>query len=282
MSRWRWLASVPASLALHGAGLFLILWLFPRETSPPVIVLELSEVAVGNPALPFAPGPQAPARAGPGSYRRSGILASSRSASRPPAPTLPPKPQAESGSPVRTQLSTLAGVDVPRSAAPSPTVKPDRSDGQPTAASAGDGRSDRPGGIGSRENRGGEEALLAGLGQSGHGQNQDLALALPGAGQGGLSAAYGPYLALIRQKIQDSLEYPLAARRRSLTGTVHMEIVIQPTGAIGSVSVLRSSSHSILDEAALDAVRRLPALSFPVELPPRTLRVRLPVVFELR
>jgi TonB family protein len=61
-----------------------------------------------------------------------------------------------------------------------------------------------------------------------------------------------------------------------------MEIVIQPTGAIGPVSLLRSSSHRILDEAAVDTIRRLPPLPFPAELPPRTLRVRLPVVVELR
>ncbi|MBI4562916.1 MAG: energy transducer TonB, partial [Candidatus Rokubacteria bacterium] len=76
--------------------------------------------------------------------------------------------------------------------------------------------------------------------------------------------------------------YPLAAQRRGLSGTVHMEVVILPTGAVGSVSLVRSSSHAILDEAALDTVRGLPLLPFPPELPLRTLRVRLPVVFELR
>ncbi|MBI4242105.1 MAG: energy transducer TonB, partial [Candidatus Rokubacteria bacterium] len=69
---------------------------------------------------------------------------------------------------------------------------------------------------------------------------------------------------------------------RGLTGTVRMEIVVHPDGAIAGVSLLQSSSHPILDQAALDAVRRLQPLPFPAELPPRTLSVRLPVVFELR
>lgn len=113
-------------------------------------------------------------------------------------------------------------------------------------------------------------------------RGQGLALAVPGARPEGLSAEYGPYLARLRRQIQETLEYPLPARRRGLSGTVHVEIVIKPNGVVSQVSVLHSSSHRLLDEAALDAVRRLPPLPFPAELPPRTLRVRLPVVFELR
>ena len=276
MSRGWWFASVPASLALHGAGLLLVLWLFPRDTLLPTIVLELGEVVVGNPALASSPAPQVSARAGRGEYRLAEAAAPLRSIRLAPPPTPPQKPQPESGSPVRTHVAALADMD------------PDRLDSQPMAVLAGDtgsgtGRSDYPSGIGTRGDwGGGGEGPHTLLAQSGKGQNQGLALAVPGAGQGGLSAEYGAYLALIRQRIQDSLEYPPAARRRGLTGTVQMEIVIQPTGAIGSVSLLRSSSHRILDEAALDSVRRLPPFPFPAELPPRTLRVRLPVLFELR
>jgi len=97
-----------------------------------------------------------------------------------------------------------------------------------------------------------------------------------------VNAEYGPYLALLRQRIHQALGYPPAARRRGLAGTVHMEIVIQPDGAVSQVSVLRSSSHQILDEAAVNTIRSLPPLPFPTDLLPRTLRVRLPVVFELR
>jgi len=62
---------------------------------------------------------------------------------------------------------------------------------------------------------------------------------------------------------------------------VYLEITIQTNGAIGTASVVASSSHPLLDEAALETVRHLPPLPFPAELPPRRLRVRLPVIFRL-
>jgi protein TonB len=94
-------------------------------------------------------------------------------------------------------------------------------------------------------------------------------------------AEYGPYLAGLRSQIAESLRYPLAARRRRLTGTVQLEIAIRANGAIAAVDVVASSSHAILDEAALETVRALRPRPFPGDLIPRTLRVRLPVVFSL-
>jgi len=111
-----------------------------------------------------------------------------------------------------------------------------------------------------------------------------FALAVPGGGSvgpGGPGAEYGAYLGGLRQRIQQSLRYPLAARRRGLSGTVHVEIVIRPDGVIGGVAVADSSLHAILDDAAVDAIRRLAPAPFPSDVQPRTLRVRLPVVFAL-
>jgi protein TonB len=78
------------------------------------------------------------------------------------------------------------------------------------------------------------------------------------------------------------LRYPLAARRRSLRGTVQLEIVIRANGAVVKVEIAESSSHGLLDEAAVEAVRGLAPLPFPAHLAPRALRVRLPVVFDLQ
>ncbi|HEU4368292.1 MAG TPA: TonB family protein, partial [Methylomirabilota bacterium] len=107
-----------------------------------------------------------------------------------------------------------------------------------------------------------------------------LALAVPGEG-GGAGAEYVGYLALLRRRIQESLEYPAVARRRGVTGTVEIEVEVQPSGAIARVTLAASSSHRVLDEAALDAVRAIQRLPFPPEVRPRLLRVRLPVVFDL-
>jgi protein TonB len=108
-----------------------------------------------------------------------------------------------------------------------------------------------------------------------------MARATPGAGYGEPGAEYGPYLAAIRWRVQEALRYPLTARRRGLAGTVHLEILIGQDGAVGGAAVAVSSSHAVLDAAALEAVRMLPAQPFPAGLPPRPLRVRLPVTFRL-
>jgi protein TonB len=112
-----------------------------------------------------------------------------------------------------------------------------------------------------------------------------LALAIPGSGtQGGSGPAgdYAPYLAGLRRRIQEALRYPLPARRRGVTGTVHVEIVIGPDGKVAMAGVAESSSHRLLDEAALEAVRSVAPEPFPSGLPRRALRVRLPVVFDLQ
>jgi periplasmic protein TonB len=108
-----------------------------------------------------------------------------------------------------------------------------------------------------------------------------LALAVPGDG-GGEAAEYREYGELVRRRIKELLTYPPSARRRGLSGTVEIEVEIESTGAIGGVRLAASSSHRVLDDAALDAVRGLRRVPFPPEVRPRALRVRLPVVFELR
>jgi protein TonB len=105
-----------------------------------------------------------------------------------------------------------------------------------------------------------------------------LALAVPGDGGG----EYGAYLALLRRRVQEAVRYPESARRRSLTGTAHVQITLEPSGRIAEVELVRSSSHRALDDAALDGVRALRRIPFPPDVAPRALRVRLPVVFELR
>src|SRR5207245_1289683 len=74
-----------------------------------------------------------------------------------------------------------------------------------------------------------------------------------GPGGGAPGAEYGGYLATVRRRFLEALRYPPPARSRGLTGTVLLEVFIKPDGAIGSVSVASSSSHPLLDEAALEA-----------------------------
>jgi len=50
--------------------------------------------------------------------------------------------------------------------------------------------------------------------------------------------------------------YPRRALHRRLEGTVLLRLQIQTTGRVGNVSVVDSSGHRVLDDAAVAAVRR--------------------------
>lgn len=291
MRRRRWLGSVPASLALHGAALLLIFWLVSRDTAPAAIILELSEGVVaeddrrgtGRTPAKSAPRSGRPAQAGSGDDRRRGAAVAAPARPEPSTP-VPSSPVPLVAPPRSPGLASTPAPSPPLPAeGPTPVLAGQVPEVEAEATWAGP-----PLKVSSGRSDGFEAQTSATLAQAGSGSRAagdhgpQLALVAPSTEPGGVGPEYGPYLALIRQRIQQSLEYPLGARRRELSGTVQIEIVIQPNGAIGGVSLLSSSSHPILDAAALDAVRRLPPLPFPAEFPPRPLHVRLPVVFELR
>ena len=116
---------------------------------------------------------------------------------------------------------------------------------------------------------------------TGLGSGDGSALALPGGGTGE-AAEYAGYYALLRRRLHEALRYPSSARRRGASGTVELLVDIAPSGAIGAVVLAVSSSHSVLDEAALDAMRSVKQVPFPPGVRPRALSVRMPVVFDLR
>jgi TonB family protein len=114
-------------------------------------------------------------------------------------------------------------------------------------------------------------------GDSAAGGGAAVASLVPGVGGGD-----GEYWALVRRRIQEGLRYPASAQRRRLTGTVELEVALTRDGAVRDVRVVSSSTHPVLDEAALEAARRLPRMPFPPRLGAREVRATLPVVFELR
>jgi protein TonB len=76
--------------------------------------------------------------------------------------------------------------------------------------------------------------------------------------------------------------YPRQARVMGWEGTVMLQVEVKPDGTVGEVSVVKTSGHALLDEAALTAVkgrRFAPAMegNFPV----RSV-VNLPVRFDLK
>ena len=197
--------------------------------------------------------------------------------STPPPAVAPAPPPATSVTPTNTSASAHPDAGpTPAPGAHARAAPPDPTSSLGDTGALHGGRS-----ASSNGSRGDNGATAAGASTPGGGAPGDgpLALAIPGdAGLGG----YGPYLFALRRRLHEALEYPAAARRRGLTGTVELEIALEATGRVNDVRLVRSSSHAVLDAAALEAARGLGRVPFPPDIRPRALRVLMPVVFELR
>lgn len=111
---------------------------------------------------------------------------------------------------------------------------------------------------------------------------------LPGvsSGQARLLRDSAPEAGSVRSKVRSGNnprpDYPRAAREAGWQGTVVLQVLVLPDGTAGNVTLDKTSGYSILDEAALNAVkdwRFIPAMdgNFPVKS-----MVRMPVRFDLR
>ena len=263
--RFRRALAVGGSVALHAGAIACVLLLAAALRQPEPLFVDLTPGAQVGAAQP--PGPQgssgpktaAPARA-PG--RAGPRAASLPSPARP--PEIIPAPEAP-----RLASPETAAADSLASPAGEPAADGARSApaGAPVAGAGSGMASDAPSGVGQ---------------PSGGGGGSRLALAGLGTGRSEVPAEFGPYLAGFRRRIQELVVYPLAARRRGLAGRVEVEVVLEPTGRVRDVAVVASSSYSMLDDAAIEAVKSLPPVPLPENLPRRPLRVRLPIVFDLR
>jgi TonB family protein len=181
----------------------------------------------------------------------------------------PPDPRA-----LPAPSSSLAAA-----AAPSPMGIGSATSGAARGGEAGraDGGADERGARGGQGGPGGGGGLGAGAGVN---QGSAVALAVPGDGAG-VPPEYEGYFMLLRSRLHEAIRYPAVARRRSLTGQVVIEVRVTASGEIDRARIVVSSSHSVLDEAALEAARGL-RVPFPPGLRPRTLSMRLPVNFVLQ
>jgi periplasmic protein TonB len=73
-------------------------------------------------------------------------------------------------------------------------------------------------------------------------------------------------------------EYPRAARLRRIEGQVMLELSIMADGQIASAKVVTGSGNPVLDDAALEMVRRAAPVPMPNDGP---LALRVPVMFAL-
>jgi protein TonB len=82
------------------------------------------------------------------------------------------------------------------------------------------------------------------------------------AGEGGTLAdrEHEALLAYIKEFIDKNLVYPPMARRRNIQGVVSVHFEIERNGELVSVSAGRSSGSSILDNAAVSLIKKIPPL----------------------
>jgi periplasmic protein TonB len=111
---------------------------------------------------------------------------------------------------------------------------------------------------------------------------------LPAASSGGAkllrdsTAEMGSVRSKVRAGNNPRPEYPRAAREAGWEGTVILQVLVLPDGSAGNITLHQTSGHSILDEAALSAVKNwrfIPAMdgNFPMQS-----AVHLPIRFDLK
>lgn len=88
-------------------------------------------------------------------------------------------------------------------------------------------------------------------------------------------------LALARE-VRRYKRYPVQAIEAGWVGTVELRVSVRSGGIAQTAELAKASGHPVLDEAALEMVRRaLPATAIPPALQGQTFAIGLPVVFEL-
>jgi TonB family protein len=55
-----------------------------------------------------------------------------------------------------------------------------------------------------------------------------------------------------------NMQYPAEARDKQISGTVYVEFIVEKDGRITNVNARRSNAHSLLEKAAVKAVREMP------------------------
>lgn len=85
------------------------------------------------------------------------------------------------------------------------------------------------------------------------------------------------HLAFITELIKKNLRYPFVARKMGWTGTVTVTFEITQNGSARGFKVVRTSGHSILDENAVNAIKKIN--SFPK--PHDRISLTIPITYRL-
>ncbi len=97
---------------------------------------------------------------------------------------------------------------------------------------------------------------------------------------GGVKAASN-YKGKVVAKLRRAKRYPKKAQRKKLTGTARVAFTISRSGSVSGIRISRSSGHAILDQAALEMVKRAsPMPKFPGDIPQARMTLQVPVRFD--
>ena len=94
-------------------------------------------------------------------------------------------------------------------------------------------------------------------------------------------ADYGWLAGILLPRIEALKEYPVDARLKHIEGRVVVRIVIQEYGQIVSATIAKSSGHEILDQAALETIRRASPLTLSQPLEKASVTMQIPLSFNL-
>lgn len=90
------------------------------------------------------------------------------------------------------------------------------------------------------------------------------------------------YQDMVKQKIQESRQYPVWAKKQGYQGTTNLKFTILNTGHLGKITILNSSGHKILDEEACNTIKRSrPFPSIPKELNASSSEIEISIIFHL-
>ncbi len=89
------------------------------------------------------------------------------------------------------------------------------------------------------------------------------------------------YVGQVSQQIGQNLVYPWAAKQADIEGSVRLALRVNRTGKLVNVEIKKSSGSALLDQNALDTIKKAAPFSpFPPEMKQKELWIDLPVVYK--
>jgi len=93
---------------------------------------------------------------------------------------------------------------------------------------------------------------------------------------------YGWLAETLRERIEELKRYPPMARMNNWQGKVVLKFVVKEDGTVENLEVVQSSGHTVLDEAAMETIRRASPLPLKHELGKPRVTFQFPISYTLR